>query len=390
MDRKIQKKQKSSNFLDKSVDYQLSDRQQLKQSSWSKLALFCNQYYLNFTPQKHKNQKCQTSVTQIQLKCVEVIAKDTFENWEELINKNFSESEQKIANKFYYRLTYKYKESPAKIRQNLQANLKRFCELIEYAFVESENRDLVKISEFVDIINSFGNSSEQTFLFLSELPTVLNDDASKTLLTSIGYQTIVKWGASPYLRKFGLQLQRNFHLTRTAIKDEVAQNLVRDLGETETILRSQIERLLIENQELQACLKDIHVRASQTTTYQLAKTMQSQTQPVLDQVFALHQKLAKISETESNLTVTDREALSVLITLESLLYAFKKINITYFPQDISKVFELTSDRLGEYAYIEGSAFSNKEDKKIVRCVSPGWKVGEEIVTPARVKEVSSI
>ncbi len=58
------------------------------------------------------------------------------------------------------------------------------------------------------------------------------------------------------------------------------------------------------------------------------------------------------------------------------------------PWDTSQSFELRSEKLGEYSYVEGSAFTDSEDQKIVRCIRPGWRVGEEIITPARVKEIT--
>jgi hypothetical protein len=355
---------------------------------WIKLVTYLNESYQDFIPQNTKNQKYQENNKQLHQRCVEVISENSLDDWQKIISQKFTENDQKGANNFYFRLSNRYRESPNKFRQILKTNLCRFVELIEYALTESENRDLVRISEFVDVINSFGNTSEQTFFFLSKLPSVLDEDIRNILLHSIGYQQILKWGASPMLRKFGLQFQRKFRLTRTAIKDEAAQNLARELGETETVLTNQIEQLIEENERLQNSLETVHTQASQTAIYNLAKLLQSQAQPVLDQIFTLHQKLEKMSEAEDGLSVTSSEALSILITLESLLKAFHSLNITTFPKNINKPFELDSNQLGEYSYIEGSAFTNNNNKKKVCCVFPGWRVGEEIITPARVKEVS--
>jgi len=87
------------------------------------------------------------------------------------------------------------------------------------------------------------------------------------------------------------------------------------------------------------------------------------------------------------LPLSSTDSLSVLIALEGLLEAFKSLNINQFPADTSKSFELRSVQLGEYSYVEGSAFANSEDKKMVHCIRPGWRVDSEIITPARVKEI---
>lgn len=356
-------------------------------SPWAKLATFCNESYLNFIPQGKRNQNYQTYEAPIHQKCVELLTQSSFDSWEDIV-RQFAPNEQKDANDFYFRLSNRYKESPQIICQRLKSNLHLFCELIEYALIDSENRDLVKINDFVDVMNSFGYTSEQTFLFLSQLPSALNNDVRSILDASIGYKTILKWGASPLLRKFWLQLQRKFRLTRTAIKEEAVQNLARELGETETLLRNQIQQLITENEELKEFLESISLEASQKAIYNLATILQSQAQPVLDQIFTLYHKLVKMSESEDKLLVTAEEALSILITLESLLQAFQNLNITYFPKDTSKSFKLDSNQLGEYLYVEGSAFCDAKDKKVVRCVSPGWRVGKEVITPARVKEIT--
>lgn len=119
----------------------------------------------------------------------------------------------------------------------------------------------------------------------------------------------------------------------------------------------------------------------------MAKSLQdNQQQPVLSQLFTLYKKLDNCLENNESLSPTD--TLTYFITIESLLTAFKQLNISQFPEKIEGTFEITGEDLdnNKYNYTSGSQFFNKDDKKIVKCITPGWKVDDQIVTPAKVEE----
>lgn len=360
-------------------------------SPWHSLSKFCNDSYEEFIPRSEEKQRNQRSVAQIHQKCVAVLKKAPSGNWDEIIEQNFEYKECRTADDFFYFISTRpgqkrsEADPPEEVLRRLKMNLSKFIELSEYAFTESENRDLIKLNQIVDLIK-FYQRSERTFLFLSQLPTALDEKSRLILESSNGYQKILHWGASPFLSKFWKKLQEKLRLTADAINSEAAQNLAVELGETETHLRRDMELLKIENEELKNTLKEIRSGSEQSAVYKFAKILQDQPEPVLDQIVFLHQRLQKKSEEETPLSSSD--SLSVLIALESLLKAFKALSINQFPANTSPSFELRSDRMGEYCYVEGSAFADSEDQKIVRCIRPGWRVGEIVVTPARVKEVT--
>ena len=353
---------------------------------WGRLVNFLNYSYRGFVPRSQKDKERQEAIAPIHKKCVRVVKEG--DSWKKILNRKFDSFEYEAAENFCFHLSSKYRESPQEVREQMQAKLNQFVELAEYAFADSENRDLTKLSELGEVIDYFKKSREKTYLFLSELPSVLEPKDREMLNSSAGYQALLKWGASPSLKGFGWQLQKEFNITQTAIKEEAAQNLVWELGETEANLTNQVELLQQENEKLKKELSEIRSQALQSAVCQLVTTLQKQSQPVLDQIMLLYQRLNKMSESNSELSLSPSDSLSILIALENLLQALNALNVTRYPAQEDKVFELQSEQLSLYEYIEGSAFANSEDKKIVRCIHPGWRVGEEVITPARVKEVT--
>lgn len=356
----------------------------LASSPWNSLAMFCNDSYRNFILWSEKDKKNQELVVQVQKKCVILLIKAQSSTWDEIIEQ-FEHREREVAGNFFFYLSRKHRDSPVEVQRQLKINLTQFVELAEYAFTDSGNRDLVKLALIADVISNYQNQ-ERTFLFLSELPSVLDEESRSILQSSNGYQTILHWGASRFLKKFWPLLQQKFRITSDVIRDEATQNVLQECGETEANLRSQIELFKIENDELKNQIKDISSQSQQSAVYKFAKTLQEQSNPILDQIVLLYQRLEQ-SENEG-LPLSSTDSLSVLIALEGLLEAFKSLNINQFPADTSQSFELRGDQLGEYSYVEGSAFADSEDKKMVRCIRPGWRVKSELITPARVKEIT--
>ncbi|MBC6476731.1 MAG: hypothetical protein GDA56_01940 [Hormoscilla sp. GM7CHS1pb] len=122
------------------------------------------------------------------------------DTWEEILNRKFDSSEYKAAENFYFYLSSKYSESLQEVREKMQAKLSQFVELAEYALADSENRDLTKLSELGEVIDYFKKSREKTYLFLSEIPSLLEQNDRDMLNSSVGYQSLLKWGASPFLK----------------------------------------------------------------------------------------------------------------------------------------------------------------------------------------------
>ncbi len=269
----------------------------LASSPWNSLAVFCNDSYREFTPWNEENKKNQESVVQVQKKCVTLLKKAQSSTWDEIVDQFEHTKEREVARKFFSYLSKRHRresdtDSPMEVLRQLQINLTQFVELAEYAFTDSGNRDLVKLDLIADVIRHY-QGQERTFLFLSELPFVLDEESRLILQSSNGYQTILHWGSSRFLKYFWLRLQEKFRITRVAITDEAAQNLARELGETEASLRTQIELLKIENDDLKNQIEEISSHSKQEAVYKFAKNLQSQSNPVLDQIVLLYQRLKK-------------------------------------------------------------------------------------------------
>ncbi|MBL1208438.1 nucleotide exchange factor GrpE [Geminocystis sp. GBBB08] len=381
------KSHKSKPIVNKNKISLLDDK--LVDSSWKNFILFINNNYSKFIPHNYDKRQEQKENTSIQEQCILLLITDHYTNWKQLIYKlNLSEPEvQKIANNLCRYLSRNYTEEPALFLENWQKRMTDFVHLFELALSQNKQPDLVKLEQLVDIIDYFNRSGERTFWFLSQLPKYLDNNIEIFFNSSSAYQEILKFGASEFLGKFGYELQKEFHLTRTAIKDRAAQNLVQELGETESNLKSEIERLELKNEELKNQIEAIKTESFTNAVFQLAQSLQGEQQPVLDQLFHLYKRLDILLENNENLS--PQETLTCFINLEALFKAFKSINITLFPDNINQIFEVTGQDLDEhkYNYISGSQFTNKEEKKTVKCIAPGWCVNSAIVTPAKVEEV---
>lgn len=367
----------------------LISQAQLTSSPWGKLALFLDGTLGDITPRNFGKQTQYAQLAAIQIKCLEILTKHQTNNWNDLLDEleELDDEEYDKAENFYFYLSRKYNIRPDKFLTFWHQQISDFVSLFE-EIVNNDQPDLIKLENFANIIDNFNRSRERSFWFLYQLPHYLDKKNQSILLNSESYQTIIKFGASEYIGKFGYQLQKEFNLTRTDIKEKAAQNLVQELGETENNLRAEINRLENENQELEREIQDIKENSLQEAVYKLAKSLQDeQQQPVLDQLFNLYKKIDKLLE--NNESLSPQDTLTCFINLENLFKAFSALNIQPFPPNIDSLFKITGEDLdnNKYNYVAGSQFTTKDEVKKVKCVACGWKVGEEIVTPAKVEEI---
>ncbi|MTF38324.1 OmpH family outer membrane protein [Cyanobacterium aponinum] len=364
---------------------------ELASSPWGKLTFFLDRALGDITPRSFGKKRQYSELAVIQIKCLEKLLNYKTNNWDDLLDEldELDDEEYNKAENFYYHLSRKYSIRPDKFITFWHQKISEFVDLFE-KIVNSDQLDLIKLENFANIIDNFNRSRERSFWFLHQLPYYLDEKNKYFLLNSESYQTIIQFGASEYISKFGYQLQKEFNLTRTDIKEKAAQNLVQELGETENNLRAEISRLENENQELEREIQDIKENSLQEAVYTLAKSLQDeQQQPVLDQLFSLYKKIDKLLENNEGLSTQD--TLTCFINLENLFKAFSTLNIQPFPPDTEAILEITGEDLdnNKYNYVSGSQFISKEEVKKVKCVACGWKVGEEIVTPAKVEEIEN-
>lgn len=266
---------------------------ELASSPWGKLTFFLDRALGDITPRSFGKKRQYSELAVIQIKCLEKLLNYKTNNWDDLLDEleELDDEEYNKAENFYYHLSRKYSIRPDKFITFWHQKISEFVDLFE-KIVNSDQLDLIKLENFANIIDNFNRSRERSFWFLHQLPYYLDEKNKYFLLNSESYQTIIQFGASEYISKFGYQLQKEFNLTRTDIKEKAAQNLVQELGETENNLRAEISRLENENQELEREIQDIKENSLQEAVYTLAKSLQDeQQQPVLINSLAFIKRL---------------------------------------------------------------------------------------------------
>ncbi|GEM_PF-2752739 len=356
--------------------------EELSQSVWGKVALFLNHNYKRFID--HHREK-QAKIAEIQREAINNLWDNPDLDWQELIEKVESK-DQNYAEQFYSYLSGKFKPNPRHFKEIWHQNLEKFVNLLDYVLDQDKPQDLLKIDQLERIFEQFNNYSAKTFFVLNQLPLYLDSKNAEIIKNSLGYQKIIEYGDTRFLKDFGLQLQKHFQITKIAIQEQVAENLVQHLGETEATLRNQVEILQQDNQLLKNEIEVIKTKAFQEATFQLGKTLQNQSQPVLTQILTLKERLDQTLA--ENQPLSNTTALTCLITLEDIIKAFHCLNLIPFPNNLNLNFTITGEQLGEYNYISGSPFNHNQDCKQVRCLRQGWRINEQIITPAQVEEVS--
>lgn len=356
------------------------------------LAEFCNSSFTEFTPRSPEKQRAFECAAQAHRRCMHLLVHGQEQSWSALEARFQVEQDRKIAGQFYRHLgrlgrrSAREDSSPVRVLQQLRSDVQQFDRLSPQIFNPSGSRDLLKLDEAADLIGNYHGSQERTFAFLFVLPGCLEPDARKMLEGSHGYAQIIRWGATPFVREFWHRLQQRFRLTRVAIKNEAAQNLARELGETETTLLDEIERLNERIAELEATLEGQESAGLRRAVCDLVRNLQSRPTPILDQARSLYLRLRLQADGDPGL---DTDHLSILIIVEELLAALAEQGVEAFPVDTTDVFEIRGDELGQYQYLRGSEFASDGDVKRVCCVHAGWRVGDEIITPAVVEEAAA-
>ena len=352
-------------------------------SCWERLAFFCNHFSQDFVPRSIGNRKIQEKKAHLHHHYLEYYLDNTQTTWERLINQ-FRDDEDDLARNFFFDLPYKSSLSPQEFIETAEGRIKKFIDYAPFALLDRDDRDLIKVGDCGDILDFFSKSSARTFFFIYYLLRLLDEKTATFLKDSFGYQELLQWGASRYIWRLCPRLQDHFGLTDTAQKDQAAQNLAQQLGETERNLKAQIQLLDNENQELKNEIESIKDEALQETISQLARSLQEQPQPVLDQIYNLLQRLTLYTENNEALSAT--ETLTCFIVLDDVLNVLKSLGIEQYPQKLNCVFGISESDLGQYIYVDGSSFLNLQEIKTVKCIRQGWRANKAIITPAQVKE----
>jgi|GEM_PF-1736380 len=307
------------------------------------------------------------------------------ESWGELLNR-IPQSERLDANELYQHISRYRKLTPLEVYQESYATITTLINNAEYGFLDSENRDIGRITQLCDAINYFQNSQSKTYFIISQLQAVVPEEAKLLFAASKALQIIVEAGPIDSLRHFGMDLMKNFRVTRSAIKDEVASNIVLSIGETERELKTQISNLEREKIELEYQLEQTRNKAREASVIEITHLLQNGRQPALDQIQQIIRLLEYQIEETGEAELSAELSLSVFISLRNLMEILQKLGIEAYPKSMKGSFEISQVNLSEYAYIEGQSFTNEQEIKQVECIQQGWRVGETVITPAKVRE----
>ena len=357
-------------------------------NAWHSFASFCDESWSEFTPRSENNQRLQRPAAKVERACAEIVMEGRREDWQQVVKERFKASgDLERARSFFRHVFRKERRGTSSLLvvfRKLEADVARFADLAEDAFGKTgAQRDLIRLNAMADIIRSY-QGPERTYLFLFSLSRIVDEEGKNVLLNSRGFGALVHWGASRFLKEFWLKLQQRFRITRVALKDEAARNLARELGETEAHLRDRLEASRQRVEELEAALEKLRDQAREQALDDFARGLQNRPTPILDQMFGLYRKLKEREEIGEPLS---GDLLGVFIVLEEMLGAFESLGISFFPGEPGTEMELQGDELGAFSYVEGSPFSDENDVKRVLCIHPGWKIGEKVISPARVREV---
>lgn len=261
--------------------------------------------------------------------------------------------------------------------------MQKFVQLIDYLLSNEQHCDLNKLAELNKIIDNFKGHSSRTFLFLRQFPLYLDAKNAELILNSFGYQTILEYGDYYAIKNLGIKLKIYLDVTPQKIQEQVAKNIVEQLGETEANLSYQLDLLQDEVNFLRNEIELIKTTAMQEANYELAKSLENQNFPVLTQILTLKERLDKTLA--EKVPLSDKDTLIFSIVLENILKAIKSLGIVPFPANVNIEFSITEEELGKYNYTKGSSFN--KNSKLVRCTSQGWQMGERIIASASVEEI---
>ncbi|TAE55781.1 MAG: hypothetical protein EAZ87_19595 [Nostocales cyanobacterium] len=361
------------------------DLETLEKNPWGKFLLFIEENYKDFTPRPQEELEKKAKIIQ---NAIQVLKENHQESWREILSR-INQSERIDADDLYRHISRSKRLTPQEVYQEFNSSIKGLINNAEYGFIETDNRDIGRINQLNDAINYFHNHQAKTYLIICQLPEFVPEDVQPMFATSRGFQEMIAAGSNPKLRDFSMALMKHFRVTQSAIKAEAASNLVLSIGEIERELRTQINILEQEKLELEEQLKQTRNQARQEALIEIAHSLQNGTPPALNQIQQMIKLLELQAEETGEPELSSEQALSVFIILRNLMKILQELGIETYPKSLKGKLQISQNQLSEYAYIEGEPFMNEEEIKLVECIQQGWKVGETVITPAKVRELSS-
>lgn len=360
------------------------DLEIIQKNPWGQFLLFVEDFYGKYIPPSTEDDKKLANILQSAIK---TFNQHHQESWRQILHR-IPPSSNKVIDDFYYYLSNRRKLTPQEVYQESQAAIQGLINNAEYGFIHTDNKDIGRISQLSDAINYFQKHRSKTYLVLSQLEAYVPEDAKKFFAASQVFQGIIASGAHEILTDFGMALMKHFKVTRTAIKDETAKNLVSGIGEIERQLKTQISILEAEKLELTRELQQLREQGHQEIVTQIAQELQNGSQRALDQIQKIISLIQPQIEASGEAQISSDDALAIFIVLRNLMTIFQKLGIETYPKSLKDSFTISQVDLAKYAYVGGTPFTNYTEIKQVQCIQKGWKVNDNIITPAKVQELT--
>jgi molecular chaperone GrpE (heat shock protein) len=359
----------------------------LEKNPWGQFLLFIEEKYKDFTPRPHEELAQKAKIIQ---NAIRILIEHHQESWGEILS-IIPQSEKAEADEFYQEISRYKRLTPQEVYQASQTAIKVIINHDKYGFVDGkiDAERINRKTQLNEAIDYFHNNQDKTYFIIAQLPELVPEDAKPMFAASKAFQEIIAAGSNFKLEEFSMALMRRFRLTRADIKDDYAQFKDQEKDQIERDLRTQINILQQEKLALEEQLEKTRNQARQEAVIAIANALQNGRQPALNQIQQMISLLESQVEETGEPELDSDQALTVFIILRNLMKIFQELGIESYPKSLKGKLQISQNQLSEYAYIEGNPFANEEEIKQVECTQPGWKVGETVITPAKVRELNS-
>jgi len=361
---------------------------------WPRFAEFCDQHSRDFIPRSSGKRAQAMEDRQLHRRCADLLINGDEEPLGAALLRIFPDEQERARAQAFLRACLEdrwrprggrpFEQASSVISVRLRADATRLVDFLERGL--GAQRDLVALDALADTFQRY-QGSHSTYLMLCALHSVLPEPGKGFLERSSGFTDLLTWGATPYLRSFWFRFQRQMGATRVAIKTEAAQNLARELSETEDTLRLELEHVRARLAAAENEIVRLKEESQAAAVLALGIRLQERPNPILDQMVETLERLEERAENDG--FGLSGDLLSALIILEEILEGLRSLGLRHFPQDLAQPLILTEEDLSRYQYTRGTPFRNPGESRRVRCLKPGWEVAGRLITPARVEEMEA-
>ncbi len=364
-------------------------------TAWPRFAEFCDRHSRDFIPRSSGKRAQAQEDSRLHRRCADLLVHGDEEPLGVALHRAFPDEQERpralaflracLEDRWRPRGGRPLEQASSVVSTRLRGDATRLADFLERGL--GEQRDLVALDALADIFQRY-QGSRSTYLMLCALHAVLPEPGKGFLDRSTGFADLLAWGATPFLRDFWFRFQRQMGATRVAIKTEAAQNLARELSETEDSLRMELEQVRARLAATETELARLREESQAAAMLALGIRLQERPNPVLDQMVETLERLQERAENDGFGLTGD--LLSALIILEEVLEGLRSLGLQHFPQDLAQPLVLTEKDLSRYQYTRGTPFRAPGESRRVRCLKPGWEVAGRVITPARVEEIEAI